>query len=79
MCEELITFLKDHFEIEYNEFFKENDLKYIILCKKNIDLSRVKIYNGANYYRYGFHIYFFDLKFDINGKKYIKTHFRYSK
>lgn len=67
--------------MDYNELFtKEDAKKHIILCRDNISLLKdPKNYNGVNYYRYGFHVYFFNIKLDEEGKKYIKTHFDLSK
>ena len=59
----------------------------MILCRNNIrtGVNDYKVYNDIENdtkyrcYRYGFHIYFFDCVFNIDGKNYIKNNFNFSK
>lgn len=77
LCDELFNFIDDRFNILYTDFFtKEEARKCIILCRDNISLLKEpRNRDGVNYYRYGFHIYFFNIKLDGEDKKYIKNHF----
>lgn len=78
LCEELFDFIKERFTIPYDNYFTEDVAgKYIILCRDNISLLKEAKTDkqGNNYYRYGFHIYFFNIKLESSGKKYISDHF----